>query len=185
MAMPPTGKRSLPEVPLETIVRVGDGRGFIVGTDNFRVTVTAAHCVPSEIYPPPHLSNSSQELFRRDLIRRRARRANKTVWAEFCALSLIDDIAAFGTPDDQDCPSEPIYLRSSPRQCYPSARPCKCLLTSGRRNPARQLLCYRSITSGQNAASIAMAVGYPLEALGSQVACRARRSLTRTATRSV
>jgi hypothetical protein len=40
------------------VIKVGDGRGFVVATDQGRFVITAAHCLP---YFPPCMSFSGIE----------------------------------------------------------------------------------------------------------------------------
>jgi hypothetical protein len=82
------------------VVKVGDGRGFIVGSEKGRFVVTAAHCLPRSRYPSPHLANGVDELtFPRIMGPLGSKR---TIWAELCVLSLTDDLAVFTEPDGQE-----------------------------------------------------------------------------------
>jgi len=40
------------------VIKVGDGRGFVVATDHEHIVITAAHCLP---YFPPCMSFSGIE----------------------------------------------------------------------------------------------------------------------------
>ncbi|SDJ17589.1 MULTISPECIES: hypothetical protein [Bradyrhizobium] len=84
------------------IVRVGaGGRGFIVGAGEDRFVITAAHCLPLERLPTPHLANSINEYTFEDIIG--PLHAKKlTIWGELCMFNLTDDVAAFAAPDDQE-----------------------------------------------------------------------------------
>ena len=97
-------KAEQPPFPVEAVVRIGDGgRGFILEVaESRRYVVTAAHCLPAERLPTPHLANSSQELTFPQFIGPLAKRAKRTIWGELCVCSLTDDIAAFSEPDGQD-----------------------------------------------------------------------------------
>jgi hypothetical protein len=45
------------------IAQVGDGRGFLVNGENDRCyVITAAHCLPQDRYPFPHLSSAELAL---------------------------------------------------------------------------------------------------------------------------
>jgi Trypsin-like peptidase domain len=101
MRMVPTKRIAAPPIPIQAIVRVGDGRGFIVGADGNRFIITAAHCIPRERRPMPHLANGVGELTCPNLIGP-LKRAKRTIWGELCALSLTDDVAALCAPDDQE-----------------------------------------------------------------------------------
>jgi hypothetical protein len=54
------------DVAKRAVVRVGDGRGFVVGADEYRYVITAAHCLPK--HPEPHLANGPDELTYANLI---------------------------------------------------------------------------------------------------------------------
>jgi Trypsin-like peptidase domain len=86
------------------VVQVGNGRGFIVGTDRARYVITAAHCLPRSRYPSPHLANSVNELTFPRIIGPLGSKG--TIWAELCALSLTDDLAVFTEPDGQELCSQ-------------------------------------------------------------------------------
>ena len=83
------------------IVRFGDGRGFIVGAGHYRYVITAAHCLPFEQVPKPHLANGLSELtFGKIMGRVTAKRL--TIWGQLCVFNLCDDIAVLGEPDSQE-----------------------------------------------------------------------------------
>jgi hypothetical protein len=50
------------------VVQVGKGRGFIVSAGEDRYVITAAHCLPLDKLPTPHLANGSPELTLPDII---------------------------------------------------------------------------------------------------------------------
>jgi hypothetical protein len=82
------------------VVKVGNGgRGFVVNAGDDRYIITAAHCVPPEGIPTPHLSNSVPDLTFPNIIG--ALGGRQTIWGELCVYSLADDIAAFRAPDGQ------------------------------------------------------------------------------------
>jgi S1-C subfamily serine protease len=86
------------EIAKRAVVRVGDGRGFVVSASEYdRYVVTAAHCVSK--HPTPHLANDANELTR--AIIGPLGRKKPTIWAALCADNLIDDIAVFSEPDGQ------------------------------------------------------------------------------------
>src|SRR5215472_11504462 len=75
------------------VVRVGKGRGFIVGgNDDSRYIVTAAHCLPK--LPEPN----SSSLFPRLLGQLRAKRT--TIWADCLFADPVSDMSVLCTPDD-------------------------------------------------------------------------------------
>jgi hypothetical protein len=85
----------------QSVINVGNGRGFIISAGESRYIVTAAHCLPDSRIPKPHLANGINELtFPNVLGTLRAKR--QTVWAELCALNICDDVAVFNEPDGQE-----------------------------------------------------------------------------------
>jgi hypothetical protein len=90
-----------PNFPTSAVVKVGDGRGFIVASEKGRFVVTAAHCLPRSRYPSPHLANGVDEMtFPRIMGPLGSKR--RTIWAELCVISLADDVAVFTEPDGQE-----------------------------------------------------------------------------------
>jgi hypothetical protein len=80
------------------VVRVGDGRGFVVSAGEYdRYVITAAHCLPK--HPEPHLANDANELTY--AIIGPVGRKKPTISAGLCADNLIDDVAVFSEPDGQ------------------------------------------------------------------------------------
>lgn len=102
-----------PDFPNDAIIRVGEGRGFVVaepGDDGTRFVVTAAHCLPW--FPPcasisfteertymallgPALRNAGDDLVRADWAK------SRTVTAECLFVDPVADIALLGEPDNQ------------------------------------------------------------------------------------
>jgi hypothetical protein len=89
-----------PNFPTSAVVKVGDGRGFIIGSDKGRFVVTAAHCLPRSRYPSPHLANGVDELTIPRIMGPLG--SKRAIWAELCVLSLTDDLAVFTGPDGQE-----------------------------------------------------------------------------------
>jgi hypothetical protein len=92
----------------ECVVKVGDGRGFIVHyrvrhpklkLPLVRVIVTAAHCLPN--LPPAHPAAYSEERTFPNLLATLDRR-KKDIWAECLFVDPVADIAVLGTPDTQE-----------------------------------------------------------------------------------
>jgi hypothetical protein len=81
------------------VVRVGDGRGFIVSAGDERYVITAAHCLPQ--HPPPHLANGTSELTYPKIIGPLTT-DERTIWAELCVDNLADDLAVLAEPDCQE-----------------------------------------------------------------------------------
>jgi hypothetical protein len=89
------------EIAKRAVVQVSDGRGFIVSAGESQYVITAAHCLPFDRLPTPHLANGATELTFRDIIGRLGSK-RRTISAELCAFSLTDDVAAFSEPDGQE-----------------------------------------------------------------------------------
>jgi len=87
-----------------SVVKVGDGRGFIVAVGDKRIVdggksyvVTAAHCLPS--LPPPHLARYLEEATYPRLIGPLG--AEPDVTAACVFVDTMADIAVLGEPDNQ------------------------------------------------------------------------------------
>jgi hypothetical protein len=80
------------------IVKVGDGRGFVVeGTRRRRYVITAAHCLPH--LPPAHPFSYTEERTYHALLGTLG--AEATVSAECVFVDPVTDIAVLGEPDNQ------------------------------------------------------------------------------------
>ena len=90
----------------DAVIRVGDGRGFIVkdagrarlGWRNERIVITAAHCLP--FLPPCHAFSYLEDRTYKALLGPLGQ--EPTVWAECLFADLIADIAVLGEPDSQE-----------------------------------------------------------------------------------
>jgi Trypsin-like peptidase domain len=82
------------------IVKVGDGRGFVVEGEGDRFVITAGHCLPK--FPSCHsdLKDRTYEALLGPLGEKPA------VWAECRFADPIGDIAVLASPDDQALPEE-------------------------------------------------------------------------------
>ena len=82
----------------KAVVKVGDGRGFIVENGRDRVVITAAHCLPH--FPPCHAASHFEERTYAKLL---ASLDDPTpaVCAECLFADPVADIAVLGCPDDQ------------------------------------------------------------------------------------
>jgi Trypsin-like peptidase domain len=90
----------------QAVLRVGDGRGFVVSRGGAqgivkRLVITAAHCLPVDDdgrlkLPPPHPASHLHERTYPELLG-----AEPAVWAECLFVDPIADIAVLGTPDNQ------------------------------------------------------------------------------------
>ena len=88
----------------KAVVRVGQGRGFVVEHDHKRVVITASHCLPVDsdgrlILPPSHLGRYVHENTYSKLLGPLG--GEPTVWVECCFVDPVSDIAVLGGPDDQ------------------------------------------------------------------------------------
>jgi hypothetical protein len=89
------------------VVRVGDGRGFIVEAKHSRVVITAAHCLPH--FPPPAASVGYDERTYGNLLG--PMDGSPSVWCELMFADPIAEIAVLGAPDGQELYAEhEIYL---------------------------------------------------------------------------
>jgi hypothetical protein len=87
-----------------SVVRVGDGRGFVVADGDERIMdggkgyiVTAAHCLP--FVPPAHLARYLSEGTFRDLVGPLGAEPDVTVECVF--VDPVADLAVLGAPDNQ------------------------------------------------------------------------------------
>ena len=82
----------------KAVVKVGDGRGFIIDTDPPMI-VTAAHCLPK--LPPAHAASYTEERTYPDLIGS-VDEPEPKIWAECLFVDPVADIAVLGEPDGQE-----------------------------------------------------------------------------------
>jgi hypothetical protein len=80
------------------VLKVGDGRGFVVGGKFDRYIITAAHCLPW--FPPCISASNLEERTYRELLG--PIEGPSTVWAECCFVDPIGDIAVLSSPDNQE-----------------------------------------------------------------------------------
>lgn len=92
---------------LSAIVKVGDGRGFVVeGRGRLgpvRYVITAAHCLPGLLdgrIPPAHGASYLEERTYQDLLAPLGEKPS--TWCECLFLDPIADIAVLGSPDSQE-----------------------------------------------------------------------------------
>lgn len=81
------------------VVKVGDGRGFIVQAKHSRLIITAAHCLPH--FPPPVAIAGYDERTYQDLLGP-LDDPKPTVWCELIFADPIADIAVLAEPDSQE-----------------------------------------------------------------------------------
>lgn len=79
------------------IVRVGDGRGFIIAGERNPVVITAAHCLPK--LPPAHGFSYVEERTYPKILG--PINGGLGIWAECLFADPVADIAILGEPDDQ------------------------------------------------------------------------------------
>src|SRR5260370_21749997 len=82
---------------LPAVLRVGEGRGFLVKRHHDCIVITAAHCLPN--LPPPHPCAYLEELTYRRLLGPLG--TEPTVWAHILFVDPVADIAVLGAPDGQ------------------------------------------------------------------------------------
>lgn len=80
-----------------SVIRVGDGRGFICGTERERFVITAAHCLPE--LPPGHGAARLEEITYGALLGPLGHEPR--VWAECLFVDPVADLAVLGSPDGQ------------------------------------------------------------------------------------
>lgn len=85
------------------VVRVGKGRGFVVGAGDKRLIITAAHCLPQ--FPPAASISYVAERTYPALLGPLDGGKTK-VWAECLFADPVGDIAVLGSPDDQELSNE-------------------------------------------------------------------------------
>jgi Trypsin-like peptidase domain len=102
-----------PDALARAILRVGDGRGFVVerrrrvNLDVERIIITAAHCLPRLQPPYEHLLRLPRPHPGRDLNEGTYQRllgplgGELTMWAECLFVDPVADIAVLGQPDNQ------------------------------------------------------------------------------------
>jgi hypothetical protein len=92
---------------MNAVVRVGDGRGFVVRHGGERLVLTAAHCLPLDAdgnlvmaaHPWSDWARTYQKLLG-------PLGAEPTVWAECLFVNPVADIVILGCPDNQELSDE-------------------------------------------------------------------------------
>jgi hypothetical protein len=80
------------------VVRVGDGRGFVIEHDEVRYVVTAAHCLPE--LPPAHFASRREDRTYAGLLAPLGE--EPTVWGECLFVDPVLDVAVLDSPDSQE-----------------------------------------------------------------------------------
>jgi len=83
------------------VVKVGEGRGFVVESARSRLVITAAHCLPRLPVPHPH-ANEERTYWR--LLGPLGR--EPVVTSECCFVDPVSDLAVLGPPNNQSLSSE-------------------------------------------------------------------------------
>jgi hypothetical protein len=111
---------------LASVVRVGDGRGFVIEADYRRsLVITAAHCLPH--LPPPHGAAYLEEKTYAKILG--PLDEEPTVWAECLFVDPVADLAVLGEPDGQElfdqseCYEALVEERALPIATVPLVRP--------------------------------------------------------------
>ena len=87
----------------DPIIRVGDGRGFVVAQQHHlggveHIIITAAHCLPHvpTCHPARHIEEETYQRLLGPL------EGERTVWARCLFVDPVADIAVLGSPDNQE-----------------------------------------------------------------------------------
>lgn len=96
-----------------SVVRVGDGRGFVVRGWPGRLVVTAAHCLPH--LPPCHGMSYIEERTYGCLLGPLGEKP--TVAAECLFADPVADLAVLGAPDSQELWSDAEQFEALTRRC--------------------------------------------------------------------
>ena len=83
----------------KAVIRVGEGRGFIVEAGHKRLIITASHCLPH--FPPSASMSFEHERTYAALLGSLAD-SELRVWAECVFADPVGDIAVLGGPDNPD-----------------------------------------------------------------------------------
>jgi hypothetical protein len=87
----------------QSVLRVGDGRGFVVeAQDEVRFVITAGHCLPA--LPPSHPASHTEERTYAKLIGPLGE--EPAVWVECVFVNPVDDLAVLASPDNQELAEE-------------------------------------------------------------------------------
>jgi len=81
-----------------SIINVGDGRGFVVNAGGAQWVITCAHCLP--FFPKCHVMNFAEEKTYRNLLGRIGT-ADRETWAECIFVDPISDTAVLSGPDSE------------------------------------------------------------------------------------
>jgi hypothetical protein len=93
-----TGNRSPDATAIRAVVKVGDGRGFVIEGERERYIITAAHCLPH--LPPAHAASYAEERHYFGLVGPLGGDASIAVQCLF--VDPVSDLAVLGEPDGQE-----------------------------------------------------------------------------------
>ena len=82
----------------DAVIKVGDGRGFVIEVGGYRYVVTASHCLP--YLPPAHPGADLSETTFKELLGPIG--GPQTIWAECVFVNPVVDLAVLCTPDNQE-----------------------------------------------------------------------------------
>jgi hypothetical protein len=92
------------ETATKAVVQIGKrkGRGFIIGDEDYRCIITAAHCLPRSRYPKPHLANGVNELTFSNIAGPLGAKRG-TIWAELMISTGNEGAGNNQCPSLMDC----------------------------------------------------------------------------------
>ena len=116
---------------INAVLRVGDGRGFVVEHNYQRYVITAAHCLTrplqitraideeneAGVLPPPMPAMHTEEKTYANLLGPRG--GDATVWAELMFADPVADIAVLGSPDRQERHKEAVAFNDLVNEVEP------------------------------------------------------------------
>jgi hypothetical protein len=87
----------IPELITSSVIRVGEGRGFVVQGEREKLVLTAAHCLP--FFPPCMTTSATEDRTHKCLLGSIG--GKPSVWTECLFADPIADIAVLGPLDSQ------------------------------------------------------------------------------------
>jgi hypothetical protein len=111
----------------DAVVRVGDGRGFLVETTRrYRFVITAAHCLP--YLPPAHPYSYLHERTYENVVGPIG--GTPAIWAECVFVDPIADLAVLAEPDNQALSDQ-----ADAYEQFTADRPVLRVIGTNRRSP--------------------------------------------------
>ncbi len=105
--------KKLPNI--DCVVKVRFGRGFVIGGDESRFVVTAAHCLPK--LPPAHAMSYFGDRTYKNLLASLGRKTS--IWAECLFADPVADIALLTAPDNQELYEQAEEFENLVNSCCP------------------------------------------------------------------